>query len=209
MNDSIQRNVNILVLESQLDKDLRSSRSQKEFMRLLGQTFSGLSVFHREIHSFADLEHFIGEARKYKCDLIHYIGHGDIDQDGAFLRLTNDDTIKLSTAQPKMGLRVFHDLRDVVLLFSCCGVGDDEKSLLKLKQVSGARAIFAYRTKTVYDYQAFLTDSMLYQLLYGPLPDSRLQGKLATPEAICERVNNCIEQLLLYRRGRKDILMAV
>lgn len=188
----------VLLLEAQLDKDISSLRSQKEFMRLLGTAYESekVTVVAKEVHSLLDLRYFLDLARGDRgFVLIHFVGHGEFTPGRTIVELTNGDEIDLSSRQ---GLSVFRDLQNKVILLSCCGIGKDQKTLDKLREVSAALAVFAYAVN-VYDYQAFLVDAIMYHLLLGHVPVSEKRMDL---ESIGYRVQNAIEELLLYRRGR-------
>ena len=196
----------VLLLEGQLDADTASVRSQKEFMRILGTAYQvGNKKYVREfiakeVHSLADFKYFIDLVRKDRSAnyLVHFVGHGESTEKETFLQLTNGDKISMKS---KKGLSIFRDLPHVEILLSCCGVGKDQKALDTLRRVSGAQAVFAY-TSLVYDYQAFLIDSMLYHLLFGPVP---WRYDEIPYQSIGKRVQDAIESLLLFR-NRKKIL---
>jgi hypothetical protein len=67
----------VLLLEAQLDSDIGSLRSQREFMRLLGTRYKSenVAVTAKEVHSRADMKYFLDLASKdSEFKLIHFEG---------------------------------------------------------------------------------------------------------------------------------------
>ncbi|MBI4310446.1 MAG: hypothetical protein HY681_01585 [Chloroflexi bacterium] len=186
----------VLVLETQLDADPTSLRSQKEFMRILGTAYAhrGLEVSTKEVHSRADFLFFLELARRNAYYMVHFVGHGNKTSKDTSIRFSNGESLILSGSD----VSVFKDLNVPILIFSCCSVGKDQETIDQLMRRSGAKAVFAYAV-TLYDYQAFIIDSMIYHLLFGDVPKAEENMFL---DEIGNRVKNAIEELLLYRRGR-------
>lgn len=192
---SPNKKIRILVLETQLDDDIESARSQKEFMHLLGQVYAykEVEVVTKEVHSAADVKHFLNLARENRSlQVIHFVAHGTAE---GLIRLTNGDRIDLRKTS---GRELFRDMRQKYFIFSCCGIGREQRTLDQLRKISGASGIFAY-VGTVYDYQSFLIDAMLYHLLLGDLPKKEENVNL---KLIHESAEKAIKDLMLYRKGR-------
>ena len=67
----------VLLLEAQLDSDIGSLRSQREFMRFLGARYKSENVVvtAKEVHSRADMKYFLDLASKdSEFKLIHFEG---------------------------------------------------------------------------------------------------------------------------------------
>ena len=190
----------VLLLETQLDENISSLRSQKEFMRSLATTYGDRYVKEfnaKEVHSLTDFSYFLDKVRQDKANyLIHFVGHGECSSKRTVLKLTNGEEINLRTTK---GLSLFNNLHNTEILFSCCGIGRDQQTLDKLCKVSGASAVFAYAVANLSDYQAFLVDAMLYHLILGQLP---LQYDRIEYESIGQRVQSAVGQVLLYKPGR-------
>lgn len=184
-----------LVLESPEDWRAESLNSQREFMRLLGSTYdgeaSGCKVITREVHTREDFKYFLDKAiADPDIELIHFVGHGS----ATGVEFTVDELDFDRTAD----LNLFRNLRNKILLFSCCDLGGKQQVLDKIQKTSGAWAVFGYASK-VHDYQAFLIDAMLYHLLFGP---GTVQSSDRDLGSILQRLTEAIHQLWLYRRGQ-------
>lgn len=172
---SPSRPVQVLILETDLDRSLNSSRSQIPFMRGLFCTFPGVELVTKQVHSRADLVKFLDEARSQRViEVIHLIAHGLQSATQATVILTKDEPVDLRQPENR---QLFRGFRNRVLIFSCCQLGRDAELMRRLLRLSGARAVFSY-TDDVKDRQAYLTEALLYHLLFRrdgkPLDQSAL-----------------------------------
>lgn len=154
----------VLFLETQLDDDIRSRRTQTEFLHHFFISLKHRVDFvPRQVHSRADLEIFLKEARRHRFDVVHFSGHGKANGHAAklFLGPRRDDYINLGDEEDR---RLFHHLTDKVLVFSSCEVGKAAEAMTALQQESGAGAILGY-TREVDDPRTYLIEPMFYQLL--------------------------------------------
>ena len=152
-----------MLLETNLDTELDSVRSEIRFMRELLGNFEGIDLLAREVHSRADLAKFLAFARTRRFGTIHIVSHGLAQAREWDIVLTHDEPVNLRRRE---NLELFRDLKVGALFLSCCWLGQDRKMLRELRRASGAEAVFGY-TGVVTDYQAFLVEALYYHLAYG------------------------------------------
>ena len=154
----------VLLLETQLDHELDSYRSQARYMREFFTNLPNLEFISKEVHSRADLAKFLEMARDDgTVRVVHLIAHGFPAEDHSRIVLTHDETIDLSEGK---NLRLFRDLNADALVLSCCGIGANAQLMQRLVKASGVEAAFSY-TGDVEDYQAFVLEPLIYHLAYG------------------------------------------
>jgi hypothetical protein len=156
--------VRLMLLETQLDKRLTSRRNQSRFMHEFLENFRGVELIAKEVHSKADLQKFFEHAKRDRSiRTVHLIAHGDRSRGRCSVVLTNNEVVNLADAGNR---RLFQGLNKDVLFVSACQLGSDKSLMRRLLDISRAEAIFSYRYD-VYDYEAFLIESMFYHLAYG------------------------------------------
>ena len=147
-----------LILETRLDRSLRSSREYAPMMQRWLDAY-GIEALHEKVHTVEDLRHFLHrEGKNAVTRFVHIIGHGT-DEPGS-------RTAKLHLTFEKLDLAkqadVFVGLVGKILIFSCCEVGADRRALETVQEASGAAAVIAYRV-TVDDWYTNLAEALLYQ----------------------------------------------
>jgi hypothetical protein len=155
--------IRVMFLETQLDRAFTSRRSEIPFMREFLQNFEGVELIAKEVHSRADLEKFLDEARRHPVRVLHIVAHGSRVGGSACIVLTGDEFIDLNSWHNR---HLFAGVKASAIFLSCCVIGSDAGILSKLVEESGAEAVFTYRY-SVEDYQAFLVEALFYHLLYG------------------------------------------
>lgn len=181
----------ILFLETQLDQKLSSPRSQIEFMKSFFRNYNHIEFIPKEVHSLSDLSKFLDYARKEKSVYaIHIVGHGEISKNECSLVLTMDERIDLADDENQ---KIFKNLTDRVLFFSCCQIGRDIDVMQKILKISKARAIFSY-SNYLEDDQAFLIESLFYHLLIGPVPSYIKKMSINT---VYEKLKFALDYLLI------------
>lgn len=155
----------MLLLETQLPARFSSlSRQQIPFMQELFRNFRGLELVPKQVHSRADLKKFLDYARRDRTiAAVHIVSHGEYSTRRPVIVLTGNERINLAAPE---GRALFRNLKAEVIFFSCCELGRHEDLMRNLLRVSGADAIFSY-TDTVRDYQAFMAESLFYNLAHG------------------------------------------
>ena len=170
----------VLLLETALDKNPVSSRTQIDFMREFFRNYD-VNLAARQIHSRDDLEFFLNWAKtRPYVKIVHFVGHGSGSPGEARLRLTNGKSIDLSRKRDR---DLFSALRSKIILLSCCNVGRDEQIIQRLAKTSGATAIFSY-TEEVNDQQCFLIEAMFYHI-YLTAPIVRSTSKTVLQKVYC------------------------
>lgn len=179
----------VLLLETQLDSSLASLRSQVRFMREFFQVLPDVELICKEIHSVVDLRKFLTLARRdRRIRIIHIIAHGEAPEGDSKLVLTNDEILDLTD---RNNIRIFKDLNVDVLFLSACKIGVNSELMRRLARTAGVRAVFSY-TDSVGDEQAFIAESLFYNLAFG-----KFQGRRSTlgwPE-VYERLKIALEIL--------------
>ncbi|MEW6778151.1 MAG: hypothetical protein AB1405_17775, partial [Bdellovibrionota bacterium] len=91
------RRERVLLLETQLDQELASERSQVPYMRELFRNFAGVELLAREAHSRADLKKFLEVARRDRqIRAVHLVAHGLKKRKKTSIVLTRDESVDLS-----------------------------------------------------------------------------------------------------------------
>src|ERR1043166_7674180 len=113
----LRRKTRILLLETDLDRKLSSSRSQIPFMQAFLQNLPRLELISKQIHSRADLRKFLAEARRQpSIRVVHLVAHGLQDGKRASVILTKNEPVDLSRPE---NLDLFRGFRKKLLFFSC------------------------------------------------------------------------------------------
>lgn len=180
----------ILFLETQLDQKLSSQRTQIEFMKSFFRNYTHIEFISKEVHSLSDLSKFLDYARKENVYAIHIVGHGEISKNECSLVLTMDERINLAEDKNQ---KIFKNLTDCVLFFSCCQIGSDQDAMQKILKISKAQAIFSY-ANVIEDDQAFLIESLFYHLLIGPKPTYIKNWSIYT---VYEKLKFALDYLLI------------
>lgn len=187
-----------LLLETRLDRSLRSSRAHGPMMQQWLHTF-GVEAHYERMHTIDDFRHFLKqEGRRPATRYIHIMGHGrsNMGSGNAVLQLTFGRVRLLDH------LDVFADLNGKIVIFSCCEIGADRSALETIKEASGASAIIAYRTP-VNDWYTNLVEVMLYE---------RLINTHMTPRCAVELVADAIRSLGVrtdFAKTRMPVLVCI
>jgi len=153
-----------MLLETHLDADLGSDRSESRFLREFFENFGELDFIASSIHSRADLEKFLTHARgRRRFDVIHIVAHGRSGRRGTTIGLTDGESLDLRHSDVQ---RLFADLRADALFLSCCELGSERRLMRQLLRTSTTGAVFSY-AGDVSDYQAFLIEALFYHLACG------------------------------------------
>src|ERR1043165_5320781 len=90
------RKMQVMLLETHLDTDLRSDRSESRFLRELFENFGDLDFISSSIHSQADLTKFLDHARGHRrVDVVHIVAHGRAGRHGTTIGLTDGESLDL------------------------------------------------------------------------------------------------------------------
>lgn len=158
------RTMKVMLLETHLDHDLTSERTESRFLREFFDNFGDLDFISKQIHSRADLEKFLQHARgRNRIDVVHIVAHGKAGRRGTKIGLTGGEFLDLRGRDVQ---RMFHDLRVDALFLSCCQLGREQEVMRQLMRDSGVSAVFSY-ADDVTDYQAFLIEAVFYHLACG------------------------------------------
>lgn len=145
-----------LMLETRLDRNLRSTRGQGNFIREHLAAY-GARLLYERVHSKEDLRRFLRtEGRRGSVRMIHFTGHGH-GQEGT-ISLTFED-LKLTD-----NLDLFRGLKGKVVLFSSCEIGRLSKVMKALVRAGQLAGVIGYRAE-VNDTYANLADAMIYDRL--------------------------------------------
>jgi hypothetical protein len=158
----LNRKTRILLLETDLDRKLSSTRSQIPFMQAFIRNLPRLDLVSKQIHSRADLRKFLAEARRPSIRVVHLVAHGVQNGRRASVILTKNEMIDLRRPE---NLDLFRGLTKKLLFFSCCQLGRDAALMRRLLNRSGAAAVFSY-ADDVTDDQAFLIEALFYHLAF-------------------------------------------
>lgn len=156
----------VMFLETRLDQDLSSSRSQLLFMKEFFRPFESTEIVPCEVHSRSDLRKFCDVARMDESiKALHIVAHGERTREESAIILTADERVDLNLPKNQS---LFKGLGVEAVFLSCCQLGSDRDLMRKLLKVSGVDAVFSYG-RDVTDYQAFVIESLFYHLAYGDL----------------------------------------
>jgi hypothetical protein len=158
------RKMRVMLLETHLDADLRSDRSESRFLKEFFENFGELDFIANSIHSRADLSKFLDHAReRRRFDVIQIVAHGRAGKRGTSIGLTDGESLDLRRPETR---KIFADLRADALFLSCCQLGKERGIMTDLLRVSTTGAVFSY-ADDVTDYQAFLVEAIFYHLACG------------------------------------------
>jgi hypothetical protein len=178
----------ILLLETDLDHELTSQRTQIPFIRSFVDQFPDIELIAKQVHTRADLVKFLDMARlDPQVKMLHIIAHGSVGETASSIVLTGGEHVDLR-ARPNQ--RLFAELHTDAIMLSCCLVGTDHTLMHRILETSGAAALFSY-ARELDDWQAFLIEMLLYHLSFGNQPGRRV---LAWRE-IYERLKHAIASL--------------
>lgn len=178
-----------MLLETQLDSALDSTRSEIRFMREYLDYFRGVTLIAKEVHSRADLEKFLDFVRVRRFGTIHIVSHGEAQWRESNIILTRNEPVNLRRRE---NIGLFRDLKAEALFFSCCWMGSDRELMREIMDASKVSAVFSY-SHLVDDHQAFLIEALYYHLAYG--------GK---PEMPFEEIEARLQFVLEYMRIDRD-----
>lgn len=187
-----------LILETRLDRNLRSNRTYGPMMQQLLYAFDVEALYER-VHTADSMRRFLRQEGKNPATrFVHVMSHGTVGPKpgSAMLHLTFDDLDLVKQAD------VFKDLQDKILLFSCCQIGRDREVLEIIKDVSGAAAVISYRVD-VNDWYTNLAEALLYE---------RLIKSTMSPQKAVRLVAEVLDRMGVKVDGvvtRKPILVCV
>ena len=188
----------IMFLETQLDLELSSIRTESRFMREFLGNFGRLDLIMKEVHSRADLEKFLDYCRvNQEVRALHIVSHGMRTRHESCIVLTDDEVVDLTSRGNR---DLFADLGVESIFLSCCQLGKDRGTMRRLLESSGAVALFSYG-RDVDDYQAFLTESLFYHLAYGYVRGRRSD---LTMQQVYDRLTFSLEYLGVDRADRSS-----
>lgn len=158
----------VLLLESRLDRSLRSQRAARDvFVSYLSQAHD-LRPLYERVHHRDDVSVFTQMHGK-QVRIVHVVCHGESDGRDTLLHLTRDKVFLR-----KNGKLVDRDtikkwavnLAGKILLLSCCEVGRDREAIAHLVCAANLAAAITYR-KVVTDRYSYIGEPLLYELLLG------------------------------------------
>ncbi|MBI5376519.1 MAG: hypothetical protein HZA77_13880 [Candidatus Schekmanbacteria bacterium] len=171
----------VLILESRLDRSLRSERIYGEMMAQALHAYN-IDVIYERVHTRYGFTRFLKEEinRNKSLRIIHIMSHGRIN--------LKKKTTKLHFTFESLDLdrdaHVFKDLLEgKILIFSSCEVGNNTELLKKILKISKAQAIFAYRVE-VEDWYTNIVEFLLYD---------RIFNTIWSPGKIAERVTSALK----------------
>ncbi len=153
----------VLILESRLDRSLKSTRTYGEMMVQALQAYN-IEAVYEKIHTKQGLKRFIQEEcrRRVTLRIIHIISHG--------LSSPGENNTKLELTFENIDLAgdsdIFEGLEGKIIIFSSCEVGRDIELLKKLVKESKARAVFAYNVE-VEDWYTNIAEFLIYDRLFN------------------------------------------
>ena len=154
----------VMLLETQLDTDPTSDRTEHRFLREFFENFGDLDFIAKQIHSRADLEKFLTHARgRRRFDVVHIVAHGKAGRRGTAIGLTDGESLDMRRGDVQ---RMFSGLKVDALLLSCCQLGKERAIMTQVLRLSGVAAMLSY-SDDVTDYQAFLIEALFYHLACG------------------------------------------
>jgi len=188
----------VLILETRLDRNLRSVRSYGPMMQQWLRAYKVEALYER-VHTVDAMRRFLRhEGKNANTRFVHIMGHGlHVPGGHAVLQLTFEELNLFEEAD------VFSGLHDKVLLFSCCDIGGDLDALRAVKEASGAAAVIAYRME-IPDCYTNLAEVLLYEIL--------LSKPATSPKRAVETVANALKMLDVKVEGfitRKPVLVCV
>ncbi len=179
-------NDKFLMLESRLDRSLRSSRGQGSYIKELLSAY-GSTLLYERVHTKEDLRRFLQrEGRQPNVRMIHFAGHGHGEQ--ATISLTFED-VPLLDLEP-----LFKGLKGKVVLFSSCEIGSRKKIMSRLVERCELAGIVAYATE-VEDSFSNLAEGMIYDRLILSADPLR---------KIVRQVNAALKALKIHPCGRSS-----
>lgn len=174
----------VLLLEGRLDRSLASERLYGEMFQKMIYAL-GKVVRYERVHTKEDLKRFLEREAKVHVRFIHLMGHGmDCRETGKTRFFTTFEEVDLGDED--VIEEVFRGLDGTIIIFSCCEIGANSRILKKIKEVSGAAAVIAYR-KEVKDWYTNLVESMLYERFINQ-PEMK-------PITVVEKVNAALKVL--------------
>ena len=187
-----------LILETRLDRNLRSNRTYGPMMQQLLYAFDVEALYER-VHTVDSMRRFLRQEGKNPATrFIHVMSHGTVGpkRGTAALHLTFGDLNLVEQAD------VFKDLPDKILLFSCCQIGQDRGVLERIKEVSKAAAVISYRVD-VNDWYTNLAEALLYE---------RLLNSTMSPQRAVKVVGEVLDLMGVKVHGvvtRKPVMVCV
>jgi hypothetical protein len=109
-----------MLLETNLDDELDSVRSEIRFLRELLGNFDGIDLIAKEVHSRSDLEKFLDIARTRRFGTIHIVSHGLAKAREWDIILTRDEPVNLRRRE---NMALFRDLKTDALSCRAAGSG--------------------------------------------------------------------------------------
>src|SRR4051794_18837917 len=132
------RPTRVMLLETNLDDELDSVRSEIRFLRELLGNFDGIELIAKEVHSRADLKKFLDIARTRRFGTIHIVSHGLAQAREWDIILTRDEPVNLRRRE---NMALFRDLKADALFLSCCWLGHGRRLLRDLPRKCGRTAV--------------------------------------------------------------------
>lgn len=153
----------VLILESRLDRSLRSTRTYGEMMIQALHAYD-IEAVYEKVHTKDGLGRFIKEEtrRSKSLRIIHIISHGKSSRD----KKNTELHLTFETVDLGKNLDIFDGLKGKIVIFSSCEIGYDTALLTKLVKRSKARAIFAYN-KEVEDWYTNIVEFLVYDRLFN------------------------------------------
>ncbi|MBN1515214.1 hypothetical protein JXA32_01460 [Candidatus Sumerlaeota bacterium] len=187
----------VLILETRLDRSLRSIRSYGPMMQQWLTAYDVVTLYER-VHTIEDMRRFLArDGRNIATRYIHVMSHGTFEHGvGPLLHLT------FERMPLKDHLDVFKGLDGKVLIFSSCQIGARPHLLEEIKEVSGAAAVISYRLD-VEDFYTNLAETLLYD---------RLIRSSEPPSVIVSRICDLFRQLGVKTGGKlpsKPVIVCV
>jgi hypothetical protein len=188
----------VLILETQMDRKIESKRVYGPMLQQWLGAY-GVQAICERIHTLEDLRLFLKrEGSNPATRYIHIMGHGS-DERGVGNAIFYMTFAKLDLLE---NLDIFEGLDGKVLILSCCLVGNDRTVMERIKKVSGAAAVIAYRTE-VKDHYTNLCEALLYDRLittnYSPRKVVDMVGQALNDLGV--KVDDCLV--------RKPVLVCV
>ncbi len=186
----------IALLDGTLRNDGTLARLEKDLLSILVNAYPKkewkIQVERKFVHSRRSLEETLGllRDRRRRTIGLHFVGHGSIRGTGTYLEVGNEE---INLRDPD-DLQLFEGIGVRWMLFSCCDIGSDSNTLRDLRKISKCDAVLAYQG-IVYDYQAFVVDSMFYHLLLVDTPQHMTEAQMSWP-LIRRRLGSAAKQLL-------------
>jgi hypothetical protein len=196
-----------MFLETQMDEKRSSERTQIPFMKEFFGNFQHVNIMPREVHSRADLQKFLKQAKKDRSiKALHVVAHGERTHEASNLVLTGGERVDLGLPENQSLFEGLNgkDHHVEAIFFSACQLGRRRTLMRTLLDASGVDAIFSYR-RDVDDYQAFIIESLFYHLTYGHLIGRRSFPAL---DAVYNTLVQALHDLRVDRKRGPSILAA-